>query len=128
MTGKMNNIIRIPTSVNTTFFKYWIDFLKPFHSLTSRESQVAALFLKKRHELSKVIKDEVILDKVVLGEENKRFVRDECDLSVPHYQVIMSTLKKRNFIINERINPKFIPNITEEQGSFRLLLNFELGQ
>ena len=127
MTGKMNNIIRIPTSLSTSFFRYWLEFLKPFHNLTDREMQVASSLLKKRYELSKVIQDEVILDKVVLGEDTKKSVRQECNITLPHYQVILGKLRTSKVIIDDRINPRFVPNVTDENGSFRLLLNFELN-
>ena len=127
MMGKMNNIIRIPTSLNTSFFRFWFEFLRPFHNLTDREMQVASSLLKKRYELSKVIKDENILDKVVMSEDTKRGVRDECNISLPHFQVIMGKLRKNKVILDNKIIPRFIPNLTEEQGSFRLLLNFELS-
>lgn len=127
MMGKMNNVVRIPTSLSTSFFKFWFEFLKPFHNLTDREIQVASALLKKRYELSKVITDEAILDKVVMGEDNKRTVREECNMSIPYFQVIMGKLRKHKIIIDNRINPKFIPNIDDTQSSFRLLLNFELN-
>lgn len=125
--GKINNVIRIPTSINTSFFRFWLEFLKPFHNLTDREMQIASAFLKRRYELSKVIQDDGILDKVVMSEDTKKAVREECNISLPHFQVIMGKLRKSKIILNGRINPKFIPNLTEEQGSFRLLLNFELS-
>lgn len=127
MLGKMNNIIRIPTSLSTSFFRYWFEFLRPFHNLTGREMQVAASLLKKRYELSKVIQDSNILDKVVMSEDSRAVIREECDLSSSHFQVIMGKLRKSKIIIDNKINPRFIPNITEENGSFRLLLNFELS-
>jgi hypothetical protein len=127
MMGKMNNVIRIPTSISTSFFRFWFEFLRPFHNLTDREMQVASSLLKRRYELSKVIQDEVILDKVVMSEDTKKVVREECNISLPHFQVIMGKLRKNKVILDGRINPRFIPNLTEEQGSFRLLLNFELS-
>ena len=127
MMGKMNNVIRIPTSISTSFFRFWFEFLRPFHNLTDREMQVASSLLKRRYELSKVIQDEVILDKVVMSEDTKKVVREECNNSLPHFQVIMGKLRKNKVILDGRINPRFIPNLTEEQGSFRLLLNFELS-
>ena len=127
MMGKMNNVIRIPTSISTSFFRFWFEFLKPFHNLTDREMQVASSLLKRRYELSKVIQDEGILDKVVMSEDTKKVVREECNISLPHFQVIMGKLRKNKVILNGRINPRFIPNIIDEQGSFRLLLNFELN-
>jgi hypothetical protein len=127
MLGKMNNIIRIPTSLNGKFFKYWFEFLRPFHNLTDRELQVASELVKQRYKLSRVIKDEEILDKVVLCEDTKRTVREICNISLQHFQVVMGKLRKNKVIVDNRINPRFIPNIVEEQGSFRLLLNFEFS-
>ena len=123
----MNNIIRIPTSIDKDFFRFWFEFLKPFHNLTDREMQVASTLLKKRYELSKVIQDETILDRVVMSEDTNKAVREQCNISLSHFQIIMGKLRKSKILINGKINPRFIPNISEEQGSFRLLLNFELS-
>lgn len=121
-----NNVIRIPTSLNGKFFRYWFEFLKPFHKLTDREIDVIASFVKHRFDLSKVIKDTNILDQVTMSEETKKKVREECDITLPHFQVIMGKLRKSNVIIDNKINPKFIPNVDEESGSFKLLLFFDL--
>lgn len=126
MMGKINNVIRIPTSLKTSFFRYWLEFLKPFHNLTDREMQIASYLLKKRYELGKVIRDEAILDKVVMGEDVKRTLREECHISLPHFQVIMGKLRKSKVIVDNKLNPRFIPNVIEDRDSFRLLLNFEL--
>ena len=124
MKGKIHSVVKIPTHLDD-FFRYWFEFLKPFHQLTGREIDVATSLIKHRYKLSKVIADNNILDKVVMGEDTRKIVREECKLSLPHFQVIMGKLKKNKIIINGRINPKFIPNITEENGNFQLLLLFE---
>ena len=123
---KANNVIRIPTSLNSKFFRYWFEFLRPFHKLTDREIDVITSFVKQRYELSKVIKDIEILDRVTMSEDTKRKVRAECNITLPHFQVIMGKLRKNKVIIDNRINPKFIPNINEDTGAFQLLLFFEL--
>ena len=122
---KPNAVVRIPTTLDN-FFKQWLIFLKPFHGLTDRQIDIAAVFLKQRYELSKVIKDENILDKVTMSEDVKKKVREECKITLPHFQVIMGKLRKNKIIVDGKINPRFIPNITEENDSFQLLLLFEL--
>ena len=126
MKNRVNNVIRIPASLEGSFFKYWFLFLEPFHHLTSREIDVIACFVKQRYELSKVIKDSDILDKVTMSEDTKKKVREECNITLPHFQVIMGKLRKNKVIIDGKINPRFIPNIDEETGAFQLLLLFEL--
>lgn len=121
-----NNIIRIPTSIDGKFFRYWFEFLKPFHQLTDREAEIVACFIKHRYLLSKVISDSDILDKVLMGEDTKKKVCEECNISTTHLQVLISKFRKNGIIINNKINPRFIPNITAEKGPFNLLIFFDL--
>ena len=70
--GVADNVIRIPCKASSNFFRHWFQFLTPFHHLTDREMEVAACLVKHRYELSKVILDNDLLDKVaqVFGNEN----------------------------------------------------------
>jgi hypothetical protein len=126
MKNRVNNVIRIPASLEGSFFKYWFLFLEPFHHLTTKEMEVMACFVKQRFELSKVIKDEDILDKVVMSEDTKQKVREECNISLPHFHVVMGKLRKNKVIVDGKINPKFIPRLEEDGDSFKLLLLFDL--
>lgn len=126
MMKKPDNIVRIPCSLDKSFFRLWFKFLEPFHKLTDREIDVITSFVKQRYGLSKVIKDNEILDKVTMSEDTKKKVRGECNITLPHFQVIMGKLRKNKVIIDGKINPRFIPNIDEETGIFQLLLLFEL--
>lgn len=126
---RVNNVIRIPTSLQGKFFRLWIEFLTPLHNLTNREKDVVAAFIKNRHELSKVIKDEALLDKWLMSDDTKSKVKEECGVSEAFFQVILGKLRKTNVIIDGRINPKFIPkNIKEGDPSFQLLLYFDLDE
>jgi predicted transcriptional regulator len=122
-----NNVIRVPTSLNGKFFRRWFEFLYPYHKLTSREIDIISCFLKHRYELSKVIKNEEILDQVTLGEETRKKVREECNISLQHFQVILGKLRKSGIIIDGKINPKFIPNVDPNSNTFNLLFLFELS-
>lgn len=124
---QIDSIVRIPTKIDEGFFKYWFMFLRPFHNLTEREMDVITSFVKQRHELSKVIKDNEILDKVTMSEDTKKKVREECDISLPHFQVIMGKLRKNKVIIDGKINPRYIPSVDEENGSFKMMLLFDFS-
>lgn len=125
MKGRPNNALRIPTSLKGRFFRYWFEFLRPFHNLTEREIDVISCFVKHRYNLSKVISDPEILDRETMGEVTKRKVREECNISIAHFQVILGKLRKSKIIEDGRINPKFIPNIVEGENNLKLLLYFE---
>lgn len=128
MSDKPNNIVRIPCSMQKDFFKYWFLFLRPFHNLTDREIDVVVSFLKHRFELNKKISDMEILNKVLMSEDTKRQIREENNISLQHFQVIMGKLRQKKVIIDNKINPKFIPNINEESNNFKLLLLFDIHE
>lgn len=124
--GIADSIVRIPCKVDGNFFRYWLEFLSPFHNLTEREMEVAASFIKQRYLLSKVISDNDILEKVLMSEDTKSKIREECDISVAHFQVIMGKLRKNRIILENRINPKYIPNFSSD-SNFKLMLLFDFS-
>ena len=121
----VDNVVRIPCKLDYSFFKMWFMFLQPFHRLTEREMEVATSFIKQRYELSKVVSDNDILDKLVMNEDTKRKVREECNITLPHFQVIMGKLRKNSIIVDGKLNPRYIPRVIEENGSFKLMLLFD---
>ena len=124
MKSGVDNVLSIPTSLKGKFFKHWFKFLLPYHGLTDREMDIAAAFLLKRYELSKVVSDTNLLESILMNEDTKRSIREGCDVKHQHFQVIMSKLRKAKIIIDNKINPRFIPNVKEENGNFKLLLLF----
>lgn len=126
MNKKANNVIRIPTSADK-FFKYWILFTRPLHSLTEKEMEVTACILKYRYNLSKVIIDEDILDVMLFGEDTRNKIKAECDISSAFFQVILGKLRKVNIIKDNKINPRFIPNFKSNED-FKLLLYFDVDE
>lgn len=125
--GKANNVIVIPTSLEKGFFKYWFEFLRPFHKLSDKEIEVMACLVKHRYLLSKSIINNELLDQIAMNDDTKRKVREECGLQQTYFQMLMSRLRKKNMIIKGMINPKFIPRIEEGSDSFQLLLSFNLN-
>ena len=127
MIGKVNNVIGLSQSpLGDDFIKCWFIFLRPLHHLTDREIDVIASFTKHRYELSKVITDSNLLDTVLMSEETKRKVREDCNITLAHFQVIMGKLRKNKVIIDNKINPKLIPNISEDSKSLQLLVLFPI--
>lgn len=122
---KPDNVVLIPGNIDS-FFKRWFEFLRPFHKLTDREMDVATAFVKQRYNLSKVIQDVDVLDREVMSDHTKKIVREECEISLPHFQVIMGKLRKNKIIVNGKLNPRFVPNIEQDSDSFKLLLYFKL--
>lgn len=115
---KPNSVIKVQTSVNTDFFRLWLEFLRPFHRLTNKELEVATCFIKHYYELNKVISDPKILDQVSMSDEIKRKVREECNIKLPNFQVIMGKLKKIKLLLMEKSTPNSSPTLLKKMVTF----------
>lgn len=125
---KPSSVARIPTTLQE-FFQGYLMFLRPYHGLTPKQITVAAAFLKARYELSKVITDEKILDEVVANKNTKKKIREECDIPVAHFQVLIGDLRKHKFFVDGKINPRYIPNLDPvDPKSFSLMLLFVFNE
>lgn len=123
---KPNNIITIPVARDYDFFHWWCVFLRPIVNLTNREIDVIASFLKQRWELSKSISDQAILDEMVMSDATKRKVMEECGISLQHFYVVMSNLRKSKIIDKGKIHPRLIPNIRQDSDDyFQLTILFK---
>lgn len=126
--AEVDSVIRIPTSLKDGFFQSWFDFLHQIHHLTKRETEVIACLARHRHELSKVIKDDAILDRETMGDQVKKEVIEELKITPSFYQQILGKLKKNNIIVNGVISKRYLPPINEQYSDFRLLLKFEFEE
>lgn len=119
-----NSALKVPYKNLMEFFTLWLKFLRPFHTLSDRELEVAACMLKNRYELSKKISDEKILNDVLFSKENKDKMLKELHITNQYYQVILGKLRKVKFIKDNKIYSRFIPEY-EEGKMFTLLLIFD---
>jgi hypothetical protein len=124
----VNNIIRIPVSLDTNFFRAWVEILTPIHNLCNREKDVLAALLKARFELSKEISDQNILDRVTLSNETREKVQKETGVSSGFYQVILGNLRKAKIIDKNGINKKLIPkDLHPTDDAFQAVFYFDLN-
>lgn len=123
---KPNNCLSVQVTPEKDFFKWWCVFQCPFVSLTNREIDIISAFLKERFELSKIVSDPEILDSQLMSDKTKNKVIKSCGITKSNFYVVMGTLKKKNIISNDGINPKLIPNIRkDDNGCFQLLVLFK---
>lgn len=125
------HLIKVSSSVDEgTFFHWWVRFLSPFHTLTDREADVAAALFYQRYELSKSVSDPVLLDRLVLNRESIKTVETRLELSHGYMKVILTKLRKCEILLDNRLNPRFIPNIDPEHPEVPLtvLLVFDFNE
>lgn len=122
--SKPDSAIVISCDSLKSFFRYWIEFLSPIHNLSNKEMDILAFLLNKRNELSKVILDEVLLNRTLFSEETKRELREECGVSSSYFLILLCNLRKNKIVIDNTINPKFIPDLnTINQHKLMIIFN-----
>ena len=118
------NILKIKSSDYDELFLNWFLILKPLHNLSNKECILASKLYKYRDELKEVILDKEILDTTILSDTYRKKIIEEMDIKMIHLQVLLTSLRKKNVIIDNRLNPKFIPHIKDSELS--LLIRFEI--
>ena len=110
------------------FFRAWVEFFKPVHKLTNREMDVLAMFMKERYELSKVIIDTDVLDKVLMSESTKRKIRESCNVTPRYFQVIMCKFRRNKVITNNKISLNLLPSLTDDGVGLLIYFDFKNEQ
>lgn len=123
-----DNVVSISTN-RKDFFKVWLTFLSPFHNMTGRQIDVASMFLYFWYQMTNGEVDSKI-DSRVLNECIRKKVREECDITPSHFLVTISALKKKGFLKDGGINPRYIPSLKMEadkkEGNYFLMLYFQI--
>ena len=124
--SKNQSVAPISCSIKD-FFNYWLVFTKPFHKLGNKEIKILSYLLYKRYELSKIINDDSLLDKYLFNNEIREEVRLASNCSKPHFQLLLTKLRKAGVLLDNNIlNKRFIPDITDDTRVFNILYQFKI--
>ena len=110
---KPNNVIYLKCT-DSSFYRMWIEFLAPFHKLTSREREVAARIIAQYFKLKDSIPDPEVLKEVMWSHTSRKDMRESLKMSQAHFQMILAKLRTSGVIVDGDINPKYIPHISED--------------
>lgn len=119
-----SNIAHIKVTEGVPFFYKWLEFIKPLHGLTKLEMKVLAMFLAKRQSLLRVISSESIANDLLMSPSTRKEIREEMDMKNSQFNIIFSNLKKIGAISDNVITPRYIPNVEDSSGEYRLVLIF----
>ena len=124
MSQKMN-IKRIHTD-KKSIFRYWLEFLKPYHKLRSKEIEALSLMLYYRYELSREISDKEIVDIILFSTQTRNKIREDLGgMSQKVFNNLLTSLRNKKTISKDnKINHVLIPNMTE--NGFKLIFDFEI--
>lgn len=112
-----------------TFYKYWLEFTKPFHKLKKRETDVLALLLYYRYKYKEVIQDDKILWKMVFDYDTKMLIKKELgDMGDQVLQNSLTKLRKGKVIIDNEINSAYIPTFKKNDKVFEIIYRFNINE
>tara|TARA_R110002049_G_scaffold231127_1_gene403375 strand:- start:20420 stop:20791 length:372 start_codon:yes stop_codon:yes gene_type:complete len=119
------NIKRIHTD-KKSIFRYWLEFLKPYHKLRTKEIEALSLMLYYRYELSREIKDMDMVDMILFSTQTRNKIREDLGgMDQKVFNNLLTSLRKKKIISKDnKINHVLIPNMTEE--GFKLIFDFDV--
>jgi len=117
-------VIRIPSKGVDGLVRVWLEMLKPLTHLRDVEADVATCYICEYFRLRQHITDEALLWEMMWSRECRQRMMKKAGKKLEHFQSILTMLRQKKFIIDGRINRKFIPNIAGKQSN--MVLHFEL--
>ncbi|MBO6233439.1 MAG: hypothetical protein J6N78_05230 [Clostridia bacterium] len=119
---KINALLNIPYSSKEEFYEWWVTFLKPIHKMSSVPCKVFAVILAEREKYAKT-NDSNNVDTILFSPEAQEIICEKLNIDKIKFWCHLSVLRKYGVINKNKVNPKFIPEITDD-NMFRLMLKF----
>lgn len=124
MADRPNKYIMLPCT-SESFYRAWIEFLTPYHRLARRERDVFATIMAQYFRLKKKSDDPDMIRTLLWSSKSRMQMRTILGMSQPHFQMVLAKLRERGALIDEDINPRYMPNINDKYKSLQLCITFD---
>lgn len=123
-------IAKLNIKLKDLFFR-WLDITKTFHNLNKQQQQVLGLLLYHHYTLKKEITNEKILWKLVFDYDTRVKIREdiifgEKGLNSNSFENILSSLRKKKIIVDNKISPAYIPDLSLGSKEFDITFKFNI--
>lgn len=106
----------------------WLKILQSFLKLGKKEQLVLSRLLYYRHVLSKEISNKSIVEDLTMGTNTRKEIKKELNMDTASFNNMLSSLRKKNMIVNNTINKKIVPNVEADFKNFKLVYNIEIHE
>lgn len=125
----MNSVKKSIKKIHTdkkSIFRYWLEFLKPYHKMRNKEIEAVALMLYYRYELSRDISNPEMVDMILFSTQTRvKIMGDLNGMGQKVFNNLLTVLRKKKIITKDnKINPVLIPKMSEE--GFELIFEFKV--
>lgn len=116
--------VRTPTE----FFREWVKITISYSKLSEADASFLVELLAKRYELSLDIKNEKYLTEILFGKDSKEEMSNKLGMkNIQIWENKASAFRKKGIIMEDnRINPRFIPKIKGDIGTFAITFIIDL--
>jgi len=124
--SSVSKLAVVKTDVRSAIYKY-LEITIPFHKLIHSEMKAVATILYMYY-LSEE-KDEIDRWAEVFTYDNRVKIREKLgDMSVASFNNILSNLRRKGVIKNNRVNPVYNPSIKKDTKSFEVTIKFKFDE
>jgi hypothetical protein len=120
---KNANVANIRCNVDG-LFEHWVALTQPLHKLTDAEANILLAFLRKRHIYACNVKSAEIVDKLLFSTDTRKEIMNSIGYKIGTFQNYLTSMRNKGVILENRINPKLLPNYEDGADNFKLIYNF----
>ena len=128
MQSKNTNVKSLETTV-PNFFTLSLELIEPFHKMTSKEMDIMAVLLYKRHLLKTKLGNDEYVDQLLLNNDTRKEIKTRMGYTTN--QVVSNSLhdlRAKKVLNGNKISKYIIPNIEREATNFKLIFNFNINE
>ncbi len=122
----VKKVITIPSNLKKVFEEY-LYLTKPLHGLRPLEIKLIAMFLYYNVQEMDNFKREEDRWAKLFSYEVKLQIRDELKLKDHTLQNLLSSLRKKGVIVDNKITPYYVPKVEASTTNFKLIYNFDIS-
>lgn len=102
-----------------------MEFLTPFHKLTSREKDVAARILMQYFKFKESVSDREVLKELLWSRSSRKDIMDSLKMSQAHFQMVLAKLRTAGVIKDGDLNRRYIPDKVPGENRFVLQVVYD---
>lgn len=124
----MNTNVKHIQTTKRLVFRYWLEFLKPYHHLAAKEIEALSILLYYRQELSTEVSNPDLVDKLLFSSSTRKQVKKDLgDMKDGVFNNLLTTLRRKNVLSKDnKIVAQLIPKMQKDSDGFKLIFNFEI--
>ena len=129
MTNLKKEKVTKSTTINTTLLnviKYWLFLLRSRHQLQKKQEELLSLIIYQYIMFSKEVSNPKFIWKLVFDYDSRQEISEIMNISNINFENYLTRMRNNNVIIDNQVNPNYMPGIGYNTKEFNLQFNFNI--